>query len=47
MIKIETERTLLREFELEDCEAVFEFSANKEVQKYTGDIVLNSIKQTK
>jgi RimJ/RimL family protein N-acetyltransferase len=47
MIKIETERILLREFTLEDCEAVFEFSMNKEVQKYTGDITLQTVNQAK
>jgi len=47
MIKIETERILLREFELEDSKAVFEFSTNEEVQKYTGDPVLDSLEQAK
>jgi len=34
---IETERTLLREFRLEDAEAVLKFNVNTEVTRYTGD----------
>ena len=44
---IETNRILLREFEMADCEAVFEFSSNAEVQKYTGDLPLQSINEAK
>ncbi len=34
---IETPRTILRQFTLEDVEAVYAFNSNLEVQKYTGD----------
>ena len=44
-LTIETNRTILRKFTLNDVDAVFEFGSNKEVQKYTGDILLNSKKQ--
>jgi len=44
---IETERTLLREFTEADCQAVFDFGSDKEVQKYTGDILLKSVDQAK
>jgi RimJ/RimL family protein N-acetyltransferase len=46
-IFIETNRVILREFELNDLQAVFDFSSNTEVQKYTGDVVLNNLDQTK
>ena len=42
---IETERTLIRPFTEDDTQAVFDFGSNKEVQKYTGDILLTSKKQ--
>ncbi|MCF6212440.1 MAG: hypothetical protein L3J45_00275 [Flavobacteriaceae bacterium] len=44
---IETERTLLREFKETDSQAVFDFGSNKEVQKYTGDILLDTVEQAK
>jgi len=44
---IETERTLLREFKEADCQAVFDFGSDKEVQKYTGDVLLKSVDQAK
>ena len=46
-IHIETERIILRNFIENDCEAVFAFSSNKEVQKYTGDAILESLNQAK
>ena len=46
-IIIETERTLLREFNEDDYQAVFEFGSNKEVNKYTGDITLESPQHAK
>ncbi len=46
-IIIETERTILREFNEDDCQAVFEFGSNKEVNKYTGDITLASPQHAK
>ncbi len=44
---IETERIILREFIESDFEAVFEFNSNPEVQKYTGDVILESYEQAK
>lgn len=44
---IETERTLLREFTVADYQAVFDFSSNKDVQKYTGDTLLETVAQAK
>lgn len=46
-ILIETDRIILREFELNDMQAVFNFSSNAEVQKYTGDTILNNLDQAK
>ena len=37
---IETDRLILRQFLLDDYKAVYTFSSNKEVQKYTGDALL-------
>jgi len=37
MIKIETERLILRQFQESDVDDVFEFSSNSEVLTYTGD----------
>lgn len=47
MIKIETDRILLREFGMEDAAAVFEFSSDFEVQKYTGDVTLETVEEAK
>lgn len=44
---IETERLILREFVAADFEAVYAFSSNKEVQKYTGDVLLTSLEEAK
>jgi RimJ/RimL family protein N-acetyltransferase len=44
---IETDRLILRPFQLEDFEAVYEFGSNKEVQKYTGDAMINSLDAAK
>ena len=44
---IETERLILREFVQEDYLSVFIFGSNKEVQKYTGDILLRSENEAK
>lgn len=46
-IIIETERLILRPFQLEDFKAVYEFSSNKEVQKYTGDVMIASLDAAK
>jgi len=44
---IKTARLILRKFTLEDALAVYQFSSNKEVQKYTGDILIHSIDEAK
>lgn len=44
---IETERLILREFNNLDYEAVFEFGSNTEVQKYTGDALIESLERAK
>ena len=44
---IETERLILREFNIHDYEAVFEFGSNKEVQRYTGDKMIESLEGAK
>lgn len=44
---IETERTILREFTKEDYMAIYEFGSNKEVQKYTGDELVESPEMAK
>lgn len=44
---IETERLILREFTMDDCEAVFEFNSNLELHQYTGDEVLQSVDRAK
>ncbi|MFK5889339.1 MAG: GNAT family N-acetyltransferase [Flavobacteriaceae bacterium] len=44
---IETERTFMRPFTEDDTQAVFDFGSNKEVQKHTGDKLLESIDQAK
>ncbi|NQY06238.1 MAG: GNAT family N-acetyltransferase [Flavobacteriaceae bacterium] len=46
MKTIETERTILRPFTLNDAPAVLEFNSNPEVIKYTGDILFTSLEQT-
>jgi len=42
---IETERLLLREITLDDKEELFKLHSNPEVQKYTGEPVVESIKE--
>ena len=42
---IETAQVKLRQFTENDARAVFEFGSNKEVQKFTGDPLLTSLKQ--
>jgi ribosomal-protein-alanine N-acetyltransferase len=40
---LETSRLIIREFNLEDAEAVYEFGSNAEVQKHTGNPLLTSL----
>lgn len=42
---LETDRILLRPFELKDAKAVFEFGSDELVQRYTGEPPLASIKE--
>jgi RimJ/RimL family protein N-acetyltransferase len=44
-ILIETERLLLREITLEDKEELFKLHSNPEVQRYTGEPVVESIQE--
>ncbi len=44
-ILIETERLLLREITLDDKEELFKLHSNPEVQKYTGEPVVESIEE--
>lgn len=44
---IETERMILRQFVEDVYEAVYEFNSNLEVQKYTGDEVVQSVERAK
>lgn len=39
---IETNRLVLRKFTLDDADGVYEFGSNEEVQRYTGNELLNS-----
>ena len=44
---IETKRTILRRFTLDDADAVYELNSNPEVQKYTGDELVDSLERAK
>jgi len=44
---IETERLILREFTINDFEAVYEFNSNLELHKYTGDEIIESLDRAK
>lgn len=44
---IETKRLLIREITLEDCEDLFKLHSDPEVQKFTGEPVVESIDQIK
>lgn len=47
-MKLETARTYIREFTMEDAEAVLAFSANEDVTKYTGDAgMISSLEDAK
>ena len=46
-IIIETKRLILREFNINDFEAVFEFNSRVEVHKYTGYEIIKSIERAK
>ncbi|MEN8124183.1 MAG: GNAT family N-acetyltransferase [Bacteroidota bacterium] len=40
---IETDRLILREFNINDYKDVYEFGSNLEVQRYTGDKIIDSL----
>jgi len=44
---IETERLILREFNINDYKEVYEFGSNLEVQRYTGDKIIESLNDAK
>lgn len=44
---IETERLILRKFNIDDAEAVLEFNSNSAVIKYTGDELVKSLDRAK
>ncbi|NOQ70601.1 MAG: GNAT family N-acetyltransferase [Crocinitomix sp.] len=44
---IETDRIILRRFNLNDFEAVYEFNSDPKVIKYTGDLILKSLEEAK
>lgn len=46
-IKLESERLLIRPFQIGDVEAIYELNSNPIVQKYTGDVLVKSLDQAK
>ncbi len=44
---IETDRLILREFSINDYKDVYEFGSNIEIQRFTGDVVINSLESAK
>jgi len=46
-LKLESERLLIRPFQLGDEVAMYELNSNPLVQKYTGDKMINSVKEAK
>jgi RimJ/RimL family protein N-acetyltransferase len=46
-IIIETPRTFLRQFTIEDVQAVYDLNANLEVQKYTGDELVSTVERAR
>ncbi|MCF6169110.1 GNAT family N-acetyltransferase [Lutibacter sp.] len=46
-VLIETDRLILREFKLNDAQAVYNFASDVEVQEYTGDAILTKLNQAK
>ena len=46
-VKIETERLIIREFNDKDVEAIYNFGSNPEVNKYTGDKLIESLGEVK
>jgi len=45
--KLESDRLLIRPFQLGDEEAMFELNSNPIVQKYTGDVLIKTLEQAK
>ncbi len=46
-VKLESERLLIRPFQLGDEVAMYELNSNLIVQKYTGDTIINSVEEAK
>ncbi len=46
-LRLESDRLIIRPFQIEDLEAMFELNSNPIVQKYTGDVLVESLEQTK
>ena len=46
-LKLESERLLIRPFQLGDEEAMYVLNSNPLVQKYTGDTMINSVEEAK
>ena len=44
---IETERIILRKFNINDYKDVYGFNSNKEVQRFTGDKITESLNEAK
>ena len=46
-VHLESDRLLIRPFQLGDEQAMFEMNSNPEVQKYTGDVLVKTVEQAK
>lgn len=46
-IVLESERLLIRPFQISDVQAMYELNSNPIVQKYTGDVLVKSVEQAK
>jgi len=46
-VKLESERLLIRPFQIGDEKAMYELNSNPLVQKYTGDTMINSVEEAK
>ena len=46
-VKLESERLIIRPFQLGDEAAMYELNSNLIVQKYTGDTIINSVEEAK
>ena len=46
-VHLESDRLLIRPFQLGDEEAMYELNSNPQVQKYTGDTMIHSVEEAK